>query len=71
MNVSNPRIKAAFAKTAGRTALIPYVTAGEPSIAAAPLLMHALVTGGADIIEVGVPFSDPMADGPGIQRGGG
>jgi tryptophan synthase alpha chain len=70
MNASNPRIKAAFAKTAGRTALIPYVTAGEPSIAAAPLLMHALVKAGADIIELGVPFSDPMADGPVIQRAG-
>lgn len=70
MNASNPRIQAAFAKTAGRTALIPYVTAGEPSIAAAPLLMHALVKAGADIIELGVPFSDPMADGPVIQRAG-
>lgn len=68
MNVSNPRLKAAFAKTAGRTALIPYVTAGDPSVAAAPLLMHALVKAGADIIELGVPFSDPMADGPVIQR---
>lgn len=70
MNASNPRIKAAFAKTAGRTALIPYVTAGEPSIVAAPLLMHALVKAGADINELGVPFSDPMADGPVIQRAG-
>ncbi len=68
MNSSNPRIKAAFAKTAGRTALIPYVTAGDPSVAATPLLMHQLVKAGADVLELGIPFSDPMADGPVIQR---
>lgn len=51
-----------------RKALIPFVTAGDPSPAAAVPLMHALVAGGADIIELGVPFSDPMADGPVIQR---
>ncbi len=68
MNSSNQRLKAAFARTAGRTALIPYVTAGDPSIAATPVLMHALVKAGADILELGVPFSDPMADGPVIQR---
>src|SRR5690606_703368 len=62
------RIKAAFAKTAGRTALIPYVTAGDPSVAATPLLMHQLVKAGADVLELGIPFSDPMADGPVIQR---
>jgi tryptophan synthase alpha chain len=67
MNSSNPRIKAAFAKTAGRTALIPYVTAGDPSVSATPLLMHQLVKAGADVLELGVPFSDPMADGPAIQ----
>jgi len=68
MTASNERLKAAFAKTAGRTALIPYVTAGDPSVAAMPQLMHALVKAGADVIELGVPFSDPMADGPVIQR---
>ncbi|VAX08998.1 Tryptophan synthase alpha chain [hydrothermal vent metagenome] len=52
----------------GRTALIPYVTAGDPGPAVTVPLMHAMVTAGADIIELGVPFSDPMADGPVIQR---
>ena len=51
-----------------RKALIPFVTAGDPDPASCVPLMHALVTGGADIIELGVPFSDPMADGPVIQR---
>lgn len=68
MNVSNARLQAAFARLDGRTALIPYVTAGDPSIEAMPDLMHALVRAGSDIIELGVPFSDPMADGPVIQR---
>ncbi len=52
----------------GRRGLIPFITAGHPSVAATVPLMHALVAGGADIIELGVPFSDPMADGPTIQR---
>ena len=52
----------------GRKALIPFVTAGDPSPASAVALMHSLVAGGADVIELGVPFSDPMADGPVIQR---
>ena len=52
----------------GRKALIPFITAGDPSPALTLPLMHALVAGGADIIELGVPFSDPMADGPTIQR---
>jgi tryptophan synthase alpha chain len=51
-----------------RKALIPFVTAGDPQPSAAVPLMHALVDGGADVIELGVPFSDPMADGPVIQR---
>ena len=51
-----------------RKALIPFVTAGDPHPSAAVPLMHALVAGGADVIELGVPFSDPMADGPVIQR---
>ena len=64
------RIDAAFArlKAAGRTALIPYVTTGDPSIEATLDVMRALVAAGADVIELGVPFSDPMADGPVIQR---
>ena len=55
-------------RRAGRTALIPYVTTGDPTLAHTLPLMHALVNAGADIIELGVPFSDPMADGPVIQR---
>ena len=54
----------------GRKALIPYVTAGFPYPDVTPALMHAMVQAGADIIELGVPFSDPMADGPVIQRAG-
>jgi tryptophan synthase alpha chain len=52
----------------GRTALVPYVTAGDPSLATTVPLIHGLVDAGADIVELGVPFSDPMADGPVIQR---
>ena len=64
------RIDAAFGRlrAAGRTALIPYVTAGDPSLAAMPAILSALVAAGSDVIELGVPFSDPMADGPVIQR---
>lgn len=64
------RIAATFAalSAAGRKALIPFVTAGDPDPAATVPLMHALVAGGANILELGVPFSDPMADGPTIQR---
>lgn len=57
-------------KAAGRTALIPYVTAGFPYADITPSLMHAMVAAGADVIELGVPFSDPMADGPVVQRAG-
>src|SRR5438128_1566422 len=51
-----------------RKALIPYVTAGDPYADATVDILHGLVEGGADVIELGVPFSDPMADGPVIQR---
>ncbi len=54
-------------KSQGRKALIPYVTAGDPDPKVTLPLMHALVESGADIIELGIPFSDPMADGPVIQ----
>lgn len=54
----------------GHKALIPYVTAGFPQADITPDLMHAMVAAGADVIELGVPFSDPMADGPVIQRAG-
>jgi len=64
------RIQACLAKlkSEGRKALIPYVTAGDPDRDLTVPLMHAMVAAGADIIELGVPFSDPMADGPVIQR---
>ena len=64
------RIQAVMAalKAQGRQALIPYVTAGDPFAEATPEIMQALAEGGADIIELGVPFSDPMADGPVIQK---
>lgn len=64
------RIDRRFAqlKAAHRTGLIPFVTAGDPAPEHAVALMHALVDAGADLIELGVPFSDPMADGPVIQH---
>jgi len=55
-------------KAEGRTALIPFVTAGDPEPRITVPLMRALVGAGADVIELGVPFSDPMADGPVIQK---
>jgi tryptophan synthase alpha chain len=55
---------------ARRKGLIPYITAGDPSPKLTVPLLHALVEGGADIIELGIPFSDPMADGPVVQRSG-
>jgi tryptophan synthase alpha chain len=55
-------------KRAGRTALVPYITAGDPDKRASVVLMHGLVRAGADILELGVPFSDPTADGPVIQQ---
>jgi tryptophan synthase alpha chain len=64
------RILAVFERLARerRKALIPFVTAGDPASAPTVPLMHVLVKAGADVIELGVPFSDPMADGPVIQR---
>lgn len=64
------RIKSTFDRLAGegRKALIPFITAGDPDVALTLPLMHTLVEAGADVIELGVPFSDPMADGPTIQR---
>ena len=66
------RIAPTFAnlKAQGRKALIPYVTAGFPFADVTPELMHGMVAGGADVIELGVPFSDPSADGPVIQKAG-
>lgn len=64
------RLAATFAELAqnGRKALIPFVTAGDPNPQFTVPLMHAMVAAGVDVIELGVPFSDPMADGPVIQR---
>jgi tryptophan synthase alpha chain len=66
------RIATTFAKLreSRRKALIPYITAGFPFADITPDLMHGMVDAGADVIELGVPFSDPMADGPVIQRAG-
>lgn len=66
------RIAATFERLAAekRTALIPYLTAGFPFPDITPELMHAMVDAGSDVIELGVPFSDPMADGPVIQKAG-
>jgi tryptophan synthase alpha chain len=74
--VSAPRIRATgriasvfeAAREAGRPALIPYVTAGDPDLPATHGILAALARGGADLIEIGVPFSDPIADGPVNQR---
>ncbi len=64
------RIQTTFERlrATGRKALIPYVTAGDPYADVTVELMHAMAEAGADVIELGIPFSDPMADGPVIQR---
>jgi len=64
------RIQTTFQRlqSQGRKALIPFITAGDPDAALTVPLLHTLVAAGADVIELGVPFSDPMADGPTIQR---
>ena len=66
------RIAATFAalQARGRKALIPYVTAGDPFADATIDIMQAMAAAGADVIELGVPFSDPMADGPVVQKAG-
>ena len=65
-----PRIARRFdaLRAAGRKALVPFITAGDPGLEDTVPAMHAMVAAGADAIELGVPFSDPMADGPTIQR---
>lgn len=70
MSTSRITAKLAQLKAEGRKALIPYVTAGFPYADITPDLMHAFVSAGSDVIELGVPFSDPMADGPVIQKAG-
>lgn len=62
------RISLCFDKLGKTKALIPYITAGDPEPGMTVAMMHSLVDSGADILELGVPFSDPMADGPVIQR---
>ena len=64
-----PRLRAAFAAPrAGRAALIPYLTGGHPDLECSHGLIDEIISAGADIVELGVPFSDPMADGPVVQR---
>ena len=65
MNSVTNRLSAAFSK--GRPALVTFITGGDPTPDATPAILDALVAGGADVIELGLPFTDPMADGPAIQ----
>ncbi|MFC3873853.1 tryptophan synthase subunit alpha [Neisseria musculi] len=62
------RIQQTFNALGNNKALIPYITAGDPDLGTTLAIMHSMVANGADLIELGVPFSDPMADGPTIQR---
>lgn len=70
--MSSARLEAAFARARAerRAALIPYLMAGDPSSEATVALVRSCIDGGADLVELGVPFSDPVADGPVIQRAG-
>ena len=63
------RIADRFAALEGRAGLVTFICGGDPSPELTPAILHALVKGGADIIEIGMPFTDPMADGPAIQAG--
>jgi tryptophan synthase alpha chain len=65
--MADSRLSSAFAK--GHPALVTFITAGDPTPSATPAILDALVAGGADVIELGMPFTDPMADGPAIQAG--
>lgn len=62
------RITSTFTQLGSQKALIAYITAGDPNLATTLAMMHSMAANGADIIELGIPFSDPMADGPTIQR---
>lgn len=62
------KIQSVFQKLNGQKAFIPYITVGDPNLRSTLEIMHSLVKNGADILELGIPFSDPMADGPTIQR---
>ena len=64
----NPSIAEAFARTRKRAALVAFITAGFPQRDSTVPMLRALAEAGADVVEIGVPFSDPMADGPAIQR---
>ena len=68
--MSKARIEARFAalKAEGRAGFVPYVMAGDPDLATAQAILNGLPAAGADLIELGFPFSDPMAEGPPIQR---
>ena len=70
--ITDTRVTRAFEKamSEGRTALMPFVTVGYPQLNDTPDLVRALIEGGADIVELGIPFSDPIADGPTVQRAG-
>ncbi|MEI2703565.1 MAG: tryptophan synthase subunit alpha [Baekduia sp.] len=70
MNAGAERIAAAFAEAEGRAALMPYLMGGFPDVATSARVGEAYIDGGADMIELGVPFSDPLADGPVIQAAG-
>src|SRR5690606_18472194 len=68
-NMTTDRMATRFAacKAEGRAALVTFVTAGDPTVTDAAAILDALVAGGADVIELGMPFTDPMADGPAIE----